>query len=97
MIVVIVFIVKPSLVFVYLEVKLIGIGLANCLLCDLVLVFVYLLFYALITGFLGESALAPFYSVQHRGIFLMLLPHTTEVEVIMKLHAALFPLLHKLL
>lgn len=32
------------------------------------LVFVYLLFYALITGFLGEPALAPFYSVQHRGI-----------------------------
>jgi len=51
------------------EGKSVLIGVANCLLFDLVLVFVYLLFWIFRTGFLEETALAPcLHSVQHSGI-----------------------------
>ena len=52
-----------------MEVKLVLIGIANCLLFDLVLVFVYLLFYTLMIGFLEATALALcLHSVQRSGI-----------------------------
>lgn len=65
------FIVKPLLSFLVgsSEVKLALIGNANCLLFDLVLVFVYLLFYRSMIGFLEEIALALcLQSVQSSGI-----------------------------
>lgn len=50
-------------------VKWVLIGITDCLVFDLVVVFVYLLFYNLMMGFLEETALALcLHSVQHTGI-----------------------------
>lgn len=71
MIVLIVYIVKPFLSFLVgsTEVKLVFMGIANHLLFVLVLVFVYLLLYILMIGFLEEIALALcLHSVQHSSI-----------------------------
>lgn len=96
MLVVVVFIIKPFLSFLVgsTEVKLVLIGIANCLLFDLVLV-VYLLIYTLMIGFLEDTAPAPcLHSVQHSGILSRATPtyyrYLSNNEI-----ACISPLLHK--